>query len=89
MTERTGETIVPSLCENPDLSPKRLFVGMGSKHTFGDLCVSPGCLDDFARDLGESVLESVIALIPANHPCNLAHECPGAATGPELHPCIL
>ncbi len=47
----------------------------------------PG-LDDVARDLGESVLESVIALISANRPGNLAHECPGAATGPELRPCI-
>ncbi len=74
--------------ENPDLSPKRLSIGKGSKHSFGDSCVSPGFLDDLARDLGESVLESVIALIPANRPGNLAHEHPGAATGPELRTCI-
>ncbi len=89
MTERSGETIVHSSRENTDISPKKVIRCKGSKPSFEDSCVSPGCLDDLERDLGESVHESVIALIPANRPGNLAHECLGAATGTELRPCIL
>ncbi len=80
---------MPSSRKNPDQPQKRLSVGKESKYFLGDLCVSPGCLDDSARDLGESVLKSVIALIPANRPGNLAHKRPGVATGPELRPCVL
>ncbi len=89
MTERSGETIVHSSRENTDISPKKVIHCKGSKPSFGDSCVSPGCLDDLAQDLGESMHESVIALIPANRPGNLAHVRLGAATGTELRPCIL
>ncbi len=85
MTERAGETIVREYRS----IPKKVICCKGSKHYFGDSCVSPGYLDDLAQDLGESMHESVIALIPANRPGNLAHERLGAVTGTELHPCIL
>ncbi len=51
------------------INPQKVYpLARDQKHSFGDLCVSPGSLDDLARDLGESVLESVIALKPANCP---------------------
>ncbi len=85
MTGHMRETDVPTLCKNPCLPPKMLFVGKAAEHSFVGSFVVPGSVDDRALSLDVSVPDHGIELILANCPSSSKCERRNGARAASIH----